>query len=287
MCVTWRGKGACTFHTPNPCASSDSPLQFTLAPHSAANVLVSVEDDELGRLMALTKCSDDEENITNDSERLVGVYESMLEQISFDWTTSGVAHTTRPRSGILQCDPAALLATAKQSSQMWALIRPRPFQIEVNISPSSLQGPSHDALLSARKFYRLSVHLHLQPALANHILYKFTHVEVMIVVLSDTMLRQHDVHSAFSMRHSRVVVNGRRNVKLPLTAPTTNTDLAGGARGLEHAVELCCTRSGTYYVHILARLIRRSDTASPCTALEAPAHSVWWTMETPLACTAK
>ena len=348
------GQGAFTCHPPTattpssldvlaedlPEGVSQGKTAFLLAPHTAANVLLSLEDEVLCELFAKEasqeasqeartgKDKDREKRTpshtdTYDGALLQRVHTALFQKLQLGWCfCDGQGNKLLGggcRAGYMQCAVESMVGTLRTSIPQWKQLLPHPMQIQIAI-PSAIQTSSSSlVVLSSKKFYKLAISVRLQLNLLEYLQHRFTHLEVMVVILNDTMIHNHCAqnmippampHSSYHgsspsqnpeqpahtspcpgpcpVSQSRVVINGRCCVKIPLLAMSSGgpgpTPSPEASNMLSHAVDLCCTRNDTYSVHVLTRFLFIDTTAS---SSSSSSSSCWWCWPEPFVCTAK
>jgi hypothetical protein len=285
-----------------------------MRPLSSVNMLASLDDSKLCQLMRdNSSCNedhpledthahahDDDDGgvvVTFGESLLRHVYDEIFKKLRFSWTscpTSGkICVDKHVRSGFLECcgQGNTFFNSALMSSAMWKRLVPHPFDLSIKIdNVCDGSDSSHAAMLKAKQFYKLCVAIDMQSDLMRSFSEKFTHVEVRVVVLNDAMIQHRCTFGSMttailssydserqsesggcclssSISATRVVVKGRCRVLIPIAAGAS----------LRHSVDLCCTRNGAYFVHVLARFVDVTHSR----------QSMWWTRQEPYICTAK
>jgi hypothetical protein len=307
MRISWSGEGSIfNFHSSKQMPNGGSS-HLNLSALSSINVLISIDDDQLCRLLGEAHELASEYNRSNDSVRhvsstafddeiLLSVYTNLFKELKFAWSVVNIdekcSNVSNGRSGIVKFHPREMLNAAKQSAKTWKHLLPRPFDIAIcvgKVSPGRTGKSSNQCTqVDARKPYNLSILIDLQVDMINYFKEVFTHVEVMIIILNDTMIQKHCMYGSSSisgmssydseqpfstlstLSQNRVAIQGRTRVKLPLEGLTGSQ--------LLHSVSICCTRNGNYFVHPLVRFVGQS---------QGHHSSSWWTLQDPFTCSAK
>ena len=318
MKVTWCGDNTFTFHS--TATNLGESAEFALPPQSSVNVLFSLDDKELCKIIADLSGSNETcgdihgERVKRTTfsafeDILQKAYCLLFKKAQFTWkflnSMEDSNEDTVVRSGHVKYDADEMLSVLRKSSQHWKNMIPHPFELHVSIDNSVEDCLSSQTVISTRHFHKLRVGVHVQPNLLESFSKIFSHIEIMIVIVKESLVKRRcddfsddgtaylpsiepvsleKMHlSPFPLQQNGIVVNGRCRKKI-LLPDCENVPL-------EHCLDFCCTRNGVYIIQVLARLVytsvnkRKEDGILP----SAPNYSSsqWWTTQSPLVCAAK